>query len=214
VSEDLVNVLDQAAEEHDLSRSELCRNLLWEAAGEGEVFDALPLEAKRSIWQREAKPDQHRAWFRSNVKDRLTKCFNNDLTPEEMRLDMSGRIKEAEEYDRAEWLADAFDAYERACESGDYSELQSHFARADEDNQVTPGDEVEDTDDQVQLVTRAESWTCLECQARYAPAPDAGAGALRSKPSTCRGCGHDRFRAEGTTHEETGVAVDGGHNDD
>lgn len=203
VPDELVELLDDAADEYDLSRSELVRELLWQSVSEGEVFDSLPLESKRSIWQKEAKPKQHRAWFRSNVKDRLYKCFNSDLTVQEMKLDMHGRIQEAEEYDRTEWLEGAFAAYEQAVESGSFGDLQRYFTR---DN---PGGEAAETGDDGsdERVTHAETWVCTECGAGYQVAPNSvSTKDVRMKPRECKSCGNDRFRPEGMTRNERSEA--------
>lgn len=206
--DDLVDLLDHAADEYDLSRSELIRNILWDAVeDDADVFDALPLEAKRSIWQREARPKQHQAWFRSNIKSRLYDCYNSGLTVEEMKLDMTGRIEEAKEYDRTDWLKGAFEAYADAVESGNFSELQQYFNR---------DPDTDDADEEpLGPVVRAETWACSECVAKYTSNEP---GVLQSKPRTCNRCGNDRFNAEGEVvraAEADGYEVsddtDGGH---
>lgn len=129
VSAERAETLEHAAEELDVSRSDVVR-LAIEAGLPllEELPEHLEDEALYEQLRREVKPAQRRAWFRSNVAGQLWKAWNGGLSSDEVRDYLEGRRREAEELhedpELLEYLEAGLAAYDEARQENESAVLK------------------------------------------------------------------------------------------
>ena len=113
VEEELLDVLEGLADQHDKARSEVAREMLWRQleAGGYEPSEVERVLAGRERAKQQNKVQQLRGGFRSRVLRDLKKRFENGWKPSEVSATKPGYVAEAE----ALWPDDD-DAEERAVE--------------------------------------------------------------------------------------------------
>lgn len=127
--EELVELLEDAAEELDESRAEVARLAIQAGLPQLEGLpEHVADEAEYESIKREAVPEQREAWFRGNVAGQLWKAWNGDLTPKEAAKYLNGRRKEAnrlhEDEELLEYLERGLAAYEAAYDADESSLLK------------------------------------------------------------------------------------------
>lgn len=116
---DLLDAIEQVAEEEGISKSEAARSLITEGLANlggdlQHVADRQQLEQIKD----EEHTRQRRAWFRHNVGSQLLKCWNGGLTPDEAQDATHGYRREAiemhEDEDLLEYLQRGLQVYQAA----------------------------------------------------------------------------------------------------
>ena len=142
----MLDALDEISSEHDTSRSEVVRQMLWdllEAENEWTPPEHERILANRERVKHENKVAQLRGGFRSRIRRDLKRRFKNGWTPEEVRETLPGYVSEAEilwpDDDEAEERAericeDLMERYEEAHETSawDHDDVFSGFSGVQE----------------------------------------------------------------------------------
>jgi len=148
--EELVEKVEQLADEKDLAKSEVWRSLAGYALANGgaETLEATEWKAKLDQIKHESYSEKREAWFRSNVGGRLLSCFNSGLSPDEAELDMASYYREAselhEQEDFVEYVDEALSIYADAYQRDRSGMLKDWVKARDADPSAIPDDVADD----------------------------------------------------------------------